>query len=151
MPDYIDIVLEGYPSSGVYQFVKVVYQDNTHPCGAEWKECGNGQWRLRVPLPNQKFGGYDVNGNNETQTLKLFKVTCKGMQHPSTSSGAIFGVAYVVAQDAGTAYQMVADALECRDIGFPRDRELHSVELISEATDYPACGPILYLPETTTC
>jgi len=75
--------------------------------------------------------------------MYLFKVTCRGMTH--TSGGATaHGLAYVVAKDSAEAYRKVRDELERIGVGFRRDRELLSVEVIAEAGQYPACGIRLY-------
>lgn len=71
--------------------------------------------------------------------MKLFKVTCRGMQ--SDATGRPNGIAYVVAVDAGAAYEGVLKRLETRDLGFYGDRELKSVELVadcSETSNLPA-------------
>ena len=72
----------------------------------------------------------------------LYKVRLRGMRgsHP-----VAYGVSYVVANDADSAYRKVRKYLDERKIGFTRDRALESVELIAEATAYPDTGIILYL------
>ena len=82
--------------------------------------------------------------NEEGQTMKLYKVTRRGMTS-GLGSGQAYGVAYVVAEDPERAYRTVRASLDTRDLGFSSDRELSSVELIAEAAPYPGCGTILYL------
>lgn len=77
--------------------------------------------------------------------LKLYRVTLRGMRHSSLASGVIYGIAYVVADDAEQAYRKVRDSLEKRDIGFKSDRELLSIELLAEDNNYPGCNAILYV------
>ena len=74
-------------------------------------------------------------------TLKLYRVTCRGMQ----TSGASYGISYVVAEDTAQAYAKVRQHLDERDLGFTTDRELEKVELIAEATNYPNCDTQLHL------
>ena len=66
---------------------------------------------------------------------KLFRVTTKGL----TDRGH-----YVVAAEAGAAYQVVRSFLDTKDWGFPKDRALDKVELVAEQQDYPECGTILH-------
>jgi len=75
--------------------------------------------------------------------MKLFRVTCQGMNIPQFV-GVTYGIAYVVAEDAAKAYQRVRDALDESNIGFKQEREMQKVELIAEETEYPACGFRLY-------
>lgn len=71
----------------------------------------------------------------------LFRVTLRGMRDS-------YGVSYVVAGDAGEAYDRVLNEMNDRDLGFAKERALDKVELIAEAGQYPTCGTILYLPTT---
>lgn len=61
--------------------------------------------------------------------MMLFKVTLKGM----TISPNAYGISYVVADDPTSAYLKVKKFLEENDLGFSRDRELHSIELIADS------------------
>jgi hypothetical protein len=54
------------------------------------------------------------------------------------------GIAYVIADDANEAYQILKYSLEKRNLGYSKDRELSKVELIAEETSYPDCGTSLY-------
>ena len=76
-------------------------------------------------------------------SLKLYKVTCKGMT--TSFTGCAYGVAYVVASDPTEAYEKVRTDLEKQDLGFRKDRELDRIELLAENTDYPDCGLRLYI------
>jgi len=76
-------------------------------------------------------------------TDKLYKVTCQGMTTQIT--GPAHGVAFVVAPDPGQAYEKVRKWLDQKDLGFNKERELASIELIAEEADYPDCGYRLYL------
>lgn len=71
--------------------------------------------------------------------MKLFLVRCRAMQ--TTTGGQIaHGCSYVAAQDAAQAYAKLRKYLDDHDIGFGGDREMLTVELIGEETDYPGCG-----------
>jgi len=75
--------------------------------------------------------------------MKLFKITLRGMT--VTSTGVVYGVSYAVAQDPTTAYLKVKKFLDTNDIGFSKERELLSVELIADSNIYPDCGTLLHL------
>lgn len=75
--------------------------------------------------------------------MKLYKVTLCGMTY-SIGSEPIYGIAYVVAPDETTAYQKVNKRLMERDIGFPSDRVLKTIELVAESDDYAGCKIRLY-------
>jgi len=79
------------------------------------------------------------------QTDKLYRVTCRGMLDDTT--GTAHGIAYVVAKDPTSAYEMLRRYLDDNDLGFERDRELDSVELVAEGSDYPDCGIRLFLAD----
>jgi hypothetical protein len=70
---------------------------------------------------------------------RLFRVTTKGPSAPKYSREH-----YVVAAEAGVAYQVVRSDLDQRSYGFPEDRALDSVELIAEQAEYPECGTRLH-------
>lgn len=74
--------------------------------------------------------------------MKLYKVTCRGMNYNKHS---LHGVAYVVAPDSEMAYQELLTYLNKKDLGFQDDRELKTVELIAEESDYPKCGIRLFI------
>ena len=76
-------------------------------------------------------------------TKKLYRVRCRGMT-TSVGGNLAHGIAFVVAEDAGKAYQMVRRDLDERDIGFDIERELESVMLMAEDAEYPDCGTMLY-------
>ena len=69
--------------------------------------------------------------------MKLFKVTCRDMHNTH-------GVAYVVAVDAAKAYERLRADLDARNLGTPSGREMETVELLADASDYPECGRQLY-------
>lgn len=75
-------------------------------------------------------------------TKKLYLVKLCGMQ--ASVSGPAYGFAYVVATDAAEAYRKVRERLDSKDLGFAKDREMQTVTLLAEATDYPDCSVILY-------
>ncbi len=75
-------------------------------------------------------------------SLKLYKVTCKGMT--TSSTGVAHGISYVLAGDPTDAYETVRTNLDRRDLGSDKDRELACIELIAENVDYPDCGTRVY-------
>lgn len=77
-------------------------------------------------------------------TMRLYKVTCRGMTGSLCRSVA-HGVAFVVADNPHNAYSAVRKYLDERDLGLRSDRTLESVELIAEEGDYPGCGTRLFL------
>lgn len=66
--------------------------------------------------------------------MKLYRVTCRGMSG-GLGYDTVFGVAYAVANE---------------QIGFDKDREMKSIELLADEAPYPACAYRLYLPEEPT-
>lgn len=75
---------------------------------------------------------------------RLYLVRCKGMQ--TTSGGQVaYGQAFVVAENPDEAYRKLRSSLDARGLGFVKEREMQSVELVAEAIDYPDCGIIVYL------
>jgi hypothetical protein len=81
------------------------------------------------------------------ETMKLFKVTLRGMRGWST--GVTHGISYVVTNNHGSAYEIVRDFLDKRDLGFAHsERELKTVELIAEANDLAECKCMLFVEGT---
>ncbi len=78
--------------------------------------------------------------------MKLYRVTCRGMSG-GLGYDTVFGVAYAVAKDSSEAYEMVRQYLVDEQIGFDKDREMKSIELLADEAPYPACSYRLYLPE----
>ena len=70
---------------------------------------------------------------------KLYLVKLRGMQ---TSA---YGKAYVVAKDPTDAYEKVRTRLDIEDVGYSQDRELESIELLAEDTEFPDCRTRLYV------
>jgi len=79
-----------------------------------------------------------------SNTMKLYKVTCRGMRSAG-GSGVVDGLAYVVAESLSDAYKRVKDYLEEKELGTANSRELDVIELIAEETDYPRCGYRLFV------
>lgn len=73
--------------------------------------------------------------------MKLYRVKLRGM-------ASSYGVSYVVADNPDHAYKRVRKYLDVRDLGFSKDRELDTIELLAETGDYPACQTQLHLPQT---
>lgn len=75
--------------------------------------------------------------------MKLFLVRCQGMQ--TTTGGQVaHGCAYVAAEDSHKAYMKLREYLDVKDIGFAKDRELLTVELIGDENECPQCGVRFY-------
>jgi len=51
----------------------------------------------------------------------------------------------VVAEDPTSAYETVKKYLDSKDVGFHKDREMESIELLAETGDYPVCREQLFL------
>jgi len=75
--------------------------------------------------------------------MKLYLVKCRGMNISVT--GPTHGVAYVIANNPAEAYEKLRKDLDERDLGFTDERELSSIELIAEDTNYPSCGVRVYI------
>ena len=75
--------------------------------------------------------------------MKLYKVKCRGMKNSATST--LYGDSYVMATDPTSAYKIVKEYLDERDLGFLQDRELESIELLAEEGDYPICRIQLHI------
>lgn len=75
--------------------------------------------------------------------MKLFRVNLRGMK--SSYGGPAYGCSYVVAEDSNAAYLLLREYVDKKDLGFDNERELESVELIAEDSEYPRCGTILFL------
>jgi len=71
--------------------------------------------------------------------MKLYRVTLRGF------IGSDYRVSYVVCKNCNDAYLTVLIALANKDLGFPKERELLSVELIAEDAQYPDCETRLFL------
>jgi len=76
-------------------------------------------------------------------TSKLYKVTLRGLTYNST--GVAHGVSYVIAEGTDKAYNKVRDYLDSQQIGFEKERELSTIELIAENYPYTDTGTMLYL------
>ncbi len=74
--------------------------------------------------------------------MKLWLVTLQGMNINLT--GAPHGKAYVLANDPNEATEKLIKYVNENDLGFRKDRELKSVELIADSSDYPSCGMRLF-------
>jgi hypothetical protein len=75
--------------------------------------------------------------------MKLFRVTLKGMKMNST--GITYGISYVVAESMDKAYEKVRNFLDGNDIGFRKDREVETIELIADSYRFNDVGTLLFL------
>lgn len=67
---------------------------------------------------------------------KLYKVNLRGAR---SLNGNDYSTFWVVAKDPTQAYSLVRSELDSRNLCFPHDKELLSVELIAEDCEYPEC------------
>lgn len=68
--------------------------------------------------------------------MKLYKVETRGMK-----------TFYAVAANSHDAYMLGRKDYDRKDWGLSKDREMVSVTLLAEQTDYPNCEARLFLPE----
>jgi len=71
--------------------------------------------------------------------MKLYRVKLRGF------TGSPYECSYAVAGNPDEAYKKVRAFLDAKDIGFWKDRELDSVQLIADTKEYPDCGTGLFL------
>ena len=76
-------------------------------------------------------------------TKKLYLVKLRGMK--SNFNSTIYGFTYVVAKNTDTAYEMVKAYLDKEELGFSKERELESIELLAEEIPYPDCQTMLFI------
>lgn len=76
--------------------------------------------------------------------IKLYRVKLKGMTS-SIAGGTAHGHPYVLANDPTEALSKVQDYLNKKDLGFSKDREMDTIELLAEEGYYPGCGIPLFL------
>ena len=70
--------------------------------------------------------------------MKLYRINLRG-------SFDSVGIPYVVADDPTTAYDTVRCFLNDRELGFPKERAMESIELIADESEYPDCRDMLFL------
>jgi hypothetical protein len=63
--------------------------------------------------------------------------------------GTTHGVAYVIAEDAGEAYDRLRADLDKQDLGYASDRAMDKIELLAEDCTYPDCGHKIYVRPKT--
>ena len=81
--------------------------------------------------------------------MKLYRVKLRGMKDTLMGTQTAYGAPFVVADDLNRAFEMVKNHLDKKDIGFSRDREIESIELLAEEGDYPSCLVQLYIDRAT--
>ena len=74
--------------------------------------------------------------------MKLYRVNLRGMT--IKSSGIAYGRSYALAENSDLAYQKVRKWLDKNDIGFRKDRELESVELLADTDQYNDIGIMIF-------
>lgn len=75
--------------------------------------------------------------------MKLYKVTLQGMLHSTT--GKVYGVSYVVAETMDEAYGKVRSFLDAQKLGWDKERELHTIEVIAEEKQYGDLKNMLFI------
>lgn len=76
--------------------------------------------------------------------MKLYLVKLRGMQ--SNIGGNIaYGKSYVLADDSDSAYKKVKNFVDKEDLGFAKDRELESVELLAYESRYNYIGTMIFI------
>ncbi len=93
---------------------------------------------MNEPVTQSVQGGAAV-GSSAIVRQKLWRVNLRSHMERYDPS-------YVVAADAAEAYRTVRADLDKRDYGFPKNRELLSVELVAEDYEYTETGSRLFLP-----
>ena len=74
--------------------------------------------------------------------MKLFLVRTRfSLSFTSTD----YSKFYVLAKDPTHAYKVVRSYLDDKRAGICQDREMYSIELVAEVTDYPDCKTICLL------
>lgn len=76
--------------------------------------------------------------------MKLYKVTLRGMTS-SIAGSTCYGISYVVANDAESAYRAVREYLDEKSLGFTRERALDNIQLLAEAVEYPESQHRLFI------
>ena len=79
------------------------------------------------------------------EARKLYRVQLKGMT--SSFAGICYGMPYVVATNSTDAYKIVREFLDRKNIGFRNEREMDSITLLAEESDYPDCRFQLFIAE----
>jgi hypothetical protein len=75
--------------------------------------------------------------------VKLYLVRIRG-GYSSVSTN--YNEIYVIADNPTAAYDMVFDYLDKNDLCFTDDRELKNITLIAEASPYPKCKTMIFIP-----
>lgn len=70
--------------------------------------------------------------------MKLWLVNLQGMHF--NSIGAPHGEAYVLAETADEAIGKLQKYVNDNNLGFQKDREIKSIELVADSIKYPDCG-----------
>jgi hypothetical protein len=78
-------------------------------------------------------------------TLKIYRVNLRGFSGSST--GVDYSCSYVLAENPDVAYKTIRAWLDSVDYGFAKDRELKSVELVAEASEYADCQTRLFIQQ----
>lgn len=77
--------------------------------------------------------------------MKLYRIKLKGMCETGIGSGTEYGHPYVVAENPTEALNKVQKYLNKKDIGFTREREMDTIQLLAEEGDYPECRVQIFL------
>lgn len=73
----------------------------------------------------------------------LYRVRLRGMKISTT--GNAYGDSYVIASNSDEAYQKVRKFIDSAALGFKKERELESVELLAGEAQYNDTGHMIFL------
>ena len=75
--------------------------------------------------------------------MKLYRVKLQGMR--ASATGVTYGDAYVLADTPNEAYQKVREFVDKNNLGFRKDREMLSVELLAAENQYNDTGKMIFV------
>ena len=75
--------------------------------------------------------------------MKLYRVRLKGMQ--TSTTGTVYGDAFVVADNPDQAYKYVKKHLDIWDVGFIKDKRLDCVTLLADEGQDGESDRVLYI------
>jgi len=81
------------------------------------------------------------------ETRKLYRVQLEGVAVSFVRT--CYGISYVVATNPTEAYKIVREYLDRKNLGFRSEREMDSITLLAEETDYPDCRFHLFMKEAS--
>lgn len=76
------------------------------------------------------------------ENQKLYRVRLRGLNSVISTN---YGNPYVIAISPNEALAKVQANVNDKDLGFTKDREMQSIELLAEVGDYPTCRTQIFL------